>query len=245
MRDEGLEQPIDGFTFFTTSETWRLLRNHNLVFRPTSSGFTIYYCSSDLIPIKDKVRFTFGFRYSNNSLYKNYGITKPEESDPFVYGPSLIFDNLSTDGSIINEQGASLAAAGSEPDKSVGAEDTGYIFNQTFTLIQSAAGDVPAQYVLKPRYNPLPEQTIPVNTSGNAQSVQTLINSVDMGSDYLGETGLCTLTSDSPSSSRNIYLHDELKGRSARGVVDIYWNTAQNSVAEDTGQQYYITFKPK
>lgn len=245
MIDEGLDKPIGEFSFFAVSETLRTFRDHNLLFRPTNSGFEVYYCSNPLIPISEKIRFTFGFRYSNNSLYEKFGLTQADSSDPLVYEPALCFDNITPGGSIITEQGASLASSGSDPDEHVAVEDTGRIYSQTFTLIQAANEAVPENYILKHRYRPLPEQTVPVNVAEGAQTVQTIINSADMGDDYIREPGPYTLKTNSPESTRNIYLHNELAGQSARGVVDIYWETTQNSVAEDTGQQYYITFKPK
>jgi len=245
IAEDGLDEPIGEFSFFVTSETLRLFRNHNLVFRSSNSGFSVYYCSSPLIPITYKVRFTIGFSYSNNSLYKKYGLIKTDSSDPLVYEPALCFDNLTSDGSIITEQGSSLTASGPEPSEHVTVEDTGRIYSQTFTLVQATNEPVPEKYVLKHRYQPSPEQTNPVNVADDAQTVQTIINSVDRGDDFMSEPGPYTLKTNSPESNRNIYLHNELAGRSARGVVDIYWDTTQNSVAEDNGQQYYITFKPK
>jgi hypothetical protein len=245
MMENGLDKPIGEFSFFAVSETLRTLRNHNLLFRPSNSGFEVYYCSTPLIPITEKVRFTIGFRYSNNSLYEKYGLTKTDSSDLLVYEPALCFDNLTPDGSIITEQGASLAASGAEPDEHVAVQDTGRIYSQTFTLVQVANEAVPENYILKHRYQPSPEQTVPVNIADDAQTVQTIINSADRDGDYMSEPGPYTLKTSSPESAQNIYLHNELAGRSARGVVDIYWESTQNSVAEDTGQQYYITFKPK
>lgn len=245
MMEDGLDKPIGNFSFFAVSETVRTLRSYNLLFRPSDSGFEVYYCTTPLLPITDKVRFTFGFRYSDSSLYEKYGLSKTDSSDPVIYEPALCFDNLTSGGSIITEQGASLAASGSDPEEHVAAEDTGRIYSQTFTLVQTANHTVPENYILKPRYQPSPVQTIPVNAAEDAQTVQTIINSADWENNYMSEPGPYTLKSSSPESTRNIYLHNELARKSALGVVDIYWETTQNSVAEDTGQQYQITFKPK
>jgi hypothetical protein len=245
MTEDELVKPIDQFRFFAVSDTLRTLRNYNLLFRPSSSGFEVYYGSTPLIPITEKIRFTFGFRYSDNRLFETYGLTKTGNSDTRVYEPALCFDNLTAGGSIITEQGASLTASGPDPGEHVSVEDTGSIYSQTFTLVQAVNGAVPESYILKHRYQPSPEQTVSVNIPDDAKTVQTVINSPGSQDDYIIEPGPYTLKTVPPDSTRNIYLNNELAGRSAQGVVDIYWNTAQNSVAEETGQQYYITFKPK
>lgn len=245
FRESESDKPIDQFRFFADSDTLRRLRNYNLLFRSSASGFEVYYGSTPLIPITENIRFTFGFRYSDYSLFEKYGLTKTGESDPLVYEPALCFDNLTEAGSIITEQGASLTASGPEPGEHVSAEDTGSIYSQTFTLVQAVNGTVPENYILKHRYLPSPEQTVPVNVPDDAKTVHTLINSPDSEDDYMNEPGPYTLKTVPPENTRNIYLHNELAGRSAQGLVDIYWDTAQNSVAEETGQQYYITFKPK
>lgn len=245
MMENGPDSPINDFRFFAVSDTLRTLRNHNLLFRASNSGFEVYYCSTPLIPITGLVRFTIGFRYSNNSLYEKYGLTSSDSSDPLISEPALCFDNLTSGGSIITGQGASLAASGADPGEPVSVEDTGHIYSQTFTLVQPADDTIPENYTLKHRYQPAPEQTVPVKVAEGAKTVQTIINSADLEDDYMSKPGPYTLKSSSPENTRNIYLSNELAGRSARGVVDIYWETAQNTVAEDTGQQYYITFKPK
>src|SRR6056297_1224058 len=189
MVEDGLDNPINDFRFFAVSDTLRTLRNHNMLFRPSNSGFEVYYCSTPLIPITGLVRFTIGFRYSNSSLYEKYGLTSSDSSDPLLYEPALCFDNLTADESIITEQGASLAASGSDHGEHVSAEDTGHIYSQTFTLVERADETVPENYILKPRYKSGPEQTIPVNNAEGANTVQTIINSVDLDDDYINETG--------------------------------------------------------
>jgi len=245
MMENGLDNPIKDFRFFAVSDTQRTLRNYNLLFRPSNSGFEVYYCSTPLIPITGLVRFTIGFRYSNSSLNEKYGLSDTENGDALVYEPALCFDNLTSGGSILTGQGASLAASGSDPGEHVSVEDTGHIYSQTFTLVKAVDETVPEKYILKHRYQSGSEQIIPVNVAEGAKTVQTIINSADLDDDYISEPGPYTLKTSSPESTRNIYLHNELAGRSARGVVDIYWETTQDTVAEDTGQQYYITFKPK
>jgi hypothetical protein len=77
--------------------------------------------------------------------------------------------------------------------------------------------------------------------------VITTINSVDLEEEYIDRPGPFLLEPDSGDPpSRNVYLNEELGRKAAKGVIDIYWETAQNSISDpETGLQYHVTFKPK
>lgn len=238
-------EPVNGFSFFATSETQKVLRNYNLVFRPHSSGFLIYYCASPEISITERIFFTIGFTFSDTGLFEKFGLIKTDEDDTTVYEPGLYFDNLMPDGSVISTDNASLVASGAGSDERVSAEDTRHIYQQTFNLTDSAKVSIPENYILKHQFDSSIEQTFPVVKDEDMQSITTTINSVDMGENYISKPGPYLLQTTSPASTRNIYLNNELGKKSARGVIDIFWEIAQNTVADETGQQYNITFKPK
>ncbi|CAN5447924.1 hypothetical protein BH23BAC3_BH23BAC3_07820 [soil metagenome] len=243
--EAGSEGALQGFRFFADDETKRKLLDFKLVFRPHSSGFQVYFSESPLIPITEKTRFTFGFSFSNSGIYEKYGLTKSGEEDTTVFEPGLYFDNLNSDGDVITSGIASIVAAGIGLNESVTAADTCHIYRQTFKVFNSAADTVPANYTLKHRFDSSLQQTIPVENTADVDTIITTINSVDLDDDFISQPGPYLLESAAPSNSRKIYLNDELGQKRARGVIDIYWDKAQNSVADaKTGQQYKITFKP-
>jgi hypothetical protein len=248
FEEEGSDEPIEGFGVFPTHNCQQKLQNFNLVFKPRPFGFEVFYSESPLISINERVRFTFGFTIPDSGIFKKYGLVKEGETDATVYQPGLFFDNLQTNGSILTTSPAAIVASGSGIDQRVTAADTYRVYRQTFKIYDSTAETVPASYLLSHKYESALQQTVPVNSGTDADTIITTINSVDMEEDYIGESGPYLLEADTDPTPphRNVYLNNELGQKSAQGVIDIYWETAQNSIADpETGQQYQITFKPK
>lgn len=248
FREEGSAEPVEGFRVFPTHDCRQKLRNFNMVFKPRSFGFDVFYSESPLISISERVRFTFGFSIPDAGIFKKYGLVKEDESDTTVYQSGLFFDNLQSDGTILTASPAAIVASGPGVDERVSAADTYHIYRQTFRIYDSAAGSVPASYQLSHKYASSLQQTIPVVSGTGVETLITTINSVDLEEDYIEESGPYLLEADTDPTPprRNVYLNNELGQKSAQGVIDIYWETAQNTVADpDMGQQYQITFKPK
>lgn len=244
--EEDKDDPVDGFRFYPDKACRRRLQNYNLVFRPSPNGFEVFYSETPLIAISERTRFTFGFTISESGLFKKYGLVKSDESDSTVYQPGLFFDNLQSDGSIITSGPSSIVAAGTDVSERVTAADTYKIYGQTFKVYDSAEGTPPSNYELQHKYDFSLKQTVPVATGTGAETLITTINSVDLEEDYLDKSGPYLLQADvDPPHPRNVYLNNELGQKSARGVIDIYWETAQNTIADPDGLQYQITFKPK
>lgn len=246
IEEEGTGESISVFRFFPTRQCQEVLRNYNLVFRSFASGFAVYYSETPLIPIAERLRFTFGFSIPDSGFFQKYGLVKTGETDPTTYQPGLYFDNLASDGSVITTSPASLVESGSSTTETVVAADTYRIYRQTFNVYDPAASP-PSSYQLTNKIDAGLTQTIPVSPVTGMDYLVTTINSVDLKEDYISEPGPYVLQTDTdPPPDRNVYLNDELGQKSAQGVIDIYWETAQNTVADpDTGQQYIITFKPK
>jgi len=183
---------------------------------------------------------------SEPGFFERYGLTKADESDTAVYQPGLYFDNLAADGSILTTSPASLAATGPAPAETVTSADTYRIFPHTFS-VYDAADALPSMYELTNQLHPSITQAVPVAAGTGTDYLVTTINSHDMGEDYLSEAGPYLLQADTnPPPDRNLYLDNELGQNSTQGVIDIYWETNQTSIADpEAGQQYHITFKPK
>ncbi|MDX1636329.1 MAG: hypothetical protein R3281_00065 [Balneolaceae bacterium] len=246
-KENGAGEPIGGFRFFPTEDCQILLDNYNLVFRAITSGFSVYYSETPMIPISERVRFSFGFHLPDSGFFSRYGLEKTGPADPTVYQAGLYFDNLDSGGAVITASPASLADDGPAVSATVDSSDTYRLYRQTFKVYDSAVGTVPNTYQLTNKLDPAITQSVTVNKDSGGDFITTTINSVDMEEDYIGQPGPYLLQADTdPPPDRNVYLNDELGKKSARGVIDIYWETAQNTVADpDTGQQYTITFKPK
>ena len=246
--EEGSTDPLAGFRIYPTSECRRKLENYNLVFKQRSYGFEVFYSESPLIPIAERVRFTFGFKIPDAGIFKRYGLVKDSESDPTVYQPGLFFDNLESDGSIRMASPASIVASGAGVNERVTAADTYRVFGQTFKVYDSTTETVPSSYQLSHKYEASLQETYVVTPAAASETVITTINSPEPKENYIGESGPFLLEADTHPTPphRNIYLNNELRQKSAQGVIDIYWETDQsNNAAPNTGQQYEITFKPK
>lgn len=248
FEEEGSNEPIDGFRVFPTYDCRQKLQNFNLVFKPRSFGFEVFYSESPMISINERVRFTFGFDIPDAGIFKKYGLLKEDETDTTVYQPGLFFDNLQTNDTILTASPASIVASGSGLDQRVTAADTYRVYRQTFKVYDSSAETVSTSYQLSHLYDSTLQQSVPVNSGNGSETIITTINSVDLEEEYLGESGPYLLEADTDPTPprRNVYLNNELGQKSAQGVIDIYWETAQNNVADpESGQQYQITFKPK
>lgn len=241
------ESTLDGFRFFATKESQRLFNDYKLVFRPETNGFEVYYCSSPLIPISKKICFTFGFLIPRGRFFEKYGLVNSGEDDTEIYQPGLCFNNLKEDGAIIKTSPSSIVAGGSGLNERVSAADTCRIHRQTFKVFDSTKETVPENYILKHKYDSSIQQSIPVNQDAEIETIITTINPVDAGENYIDRPGPYLLESGTePPVTQSVYLNNELGQRSVRGVIDIYWDASQNSVADpQKGQEYKITFKPK
>lgn len=246
VQEQGSDESINGFVFFPTEECRQQFKNFNLVFRSRPSGFEVFYSETPLIPIIDKIRFSFGFTISNSGLFEKYGLTGTDASDSTIYQPGLYFDNLKSDESVITGSPSSVAAKGT--NKTVSAADTFLIHQQTFHVYADSE-PAPTSYKLTHKFNASLTQTNPVSVPADPDPgvayLITTINSIDLKEDYLPKTGPYLLRANTqPAPGNNVYLSDELGRTSVNGVIDIYWEGSQSN-AVDGGQQYTITFKPK
>jgi len=122
--EEGNDEPLKGFRVFPTNECRQRLQDYNMVFKPRSFGFEVFYSESPLISIDERIRFTFGFNIPDTGVFKKYGLIKDDETDTTVYQPGLFFDNLQSDGTILTANPASIVASGAGVDQRVSAADT-------------------------------------------------------------------------------------------------------------------------
>ncbi len=245
--EEGTDIPLEKFSFFATNDTLQAIQNYKLIFRPRPHGFDVFYSSTPMVPISEKIRFSFGFTTSDTGLFERYGLIKSGENDPTMFEPGLYFSNLDNSGTIITQNPASIAASGADPGHHVTADDTSQIYRQTFKIIEKNTASVPDEYSLKHKYINSIQQTNPVDKPASAETIITTINSVDLEDEYISIPGPYLLEyGNNPTFSRNLYLNSELGQKSVLGVIDIYWETPQNSISNaETGQLYNITFKPK
>jgi hypothetical protein len=245
--EEGSDSPLEKFSFFATTDTIQALQNHKLIFRPRSHGFDVFYSSTPMVPISEKIHFSFGFTTTDTGLFERYGLIKSGENDSTLFEPGLYFSNLDNNGTIITQNPASIAASGAGPEHRVTAADTSRFYRQTFKIIEKNSASVPDEYTLKHKYINSIQQTNPVDKPASAETIITTINSVDLEDDFISKPGPYLLEyGNNPTISRNHYLNSELGQKSVLGVIDIYWETPQNTISDaETGQQYNITFKPK
>lgn len=235
--------PISGFSFFPLMKCRHELQNFNMVFRPRPSGFDVYYCTTPLISIDSLKRFSFGFRIHDTGFLNRYGLTSEGPADPEKYQPNLYFDNLASDGSVITTSPSSLVTGGLN---FATVDDTYQFYPQTFTVKDEPGDTAPTEYTLTDLYNPATVQTVPAVQGSPDDFRYTIINSVDLKEEYLGDVGPYMLSADTEPDMQRVYLDNELSRSRAHGVINIFWETAQNTISDPTlGLQYTITFKPK
>ncbi len=243
MLEEGSEKPLQIFRFFATSATSRKLANYNLVFRPHPGGFRIFYSETPIIPVSERIRLTFGISVNSGELNNKFDLSNSDGEETAELEPGLCFDNLAADGSVITNTPASIAAESDGTNEFVTAADTRRLYGKTFRILHKPGQELPAGYILKHQYNPALELTVPVEPADTG-TVITTINPIN-SDDYLKESGPYLLEKTDSEEIRRLYLHNELWQKSASGVIDLYWETSQNTVDAETGQIYHITFKPK
>ncbi len=233
--EEGSGKPLAGFSFTPTRRCARLLSDHQLVFRPRETGFAVFYAANPqatdplLGSISSLTKFSFAVQLKDSSFFTRYS------PDPTTLpAPHFYLDNLLASGAV-QPAGQQSLAVGAFVD----AADAARIYPQVFfAKTDLSQGPVPSKYLIKEIFDPaVTVEEVAINSSSGAPLASTRIDlSAHPGGPYL-------LDSDAAGSTpQTIYLDNDLTSQGVLGVVDISWESRQDSVPAG-GLNYQLTFK--
>lgn len=236
---QALASPADppfltGITLQPASVTRKLFEDHHLIFRPQEGGFAVYFSSNPQSPqpllgqISDRIRLSFFILLKQANFFNLYVPELTSES-----GPQLYFDNLTATGNLQVKESLTSSTF-------VKVEDAVKIFPHIFYIaVQKGAGDG-SNVLVRDKFNPANIQlTIPIPNP--AVGVLTFIK-IDMA-DF--PSGPYTVKTDAAGAvPRNIYIDNDAAKVQPLGILDIYWETAQDLVPSK-GVSYAIRFKKK
>ena len=230
-------EALPGFAFTPTSRTRRRLADHQLVFRSREAGFEVYYRLNPqagdplLGRITQRVRFTFLFTQRDAGFFTRY-----EPMLTPATGPQLYLDNLTASGTIQPAATVTLTA-----DAVVQPADAVKIHPRKFLAATDIAGPPPpTRFTVRDKFAP---DTVvlqaPIAVTPGARRAATTI---DLSA---RPPGVYTLETDAPGAApRTIYADDDVAGTPALGVVDVHWQTPQDT-APAGGAAYVIRFRER
>lgn len=238
VRENGAGPLLPGFSFEPMPATQGRLANHQLLFQARDAGFEVFYRSNPLVApallgrISGHVRFTFAVRQSDPDFLKRY---EPDLTP--ATGPQFYLDNLTAAGLIQPNTTDTLAAG-----PVVQAVDASRVVPPVFQVAADISGpQAPTKFVVREKYNPGPSPVAeaPIEASGGA--AQGLAK-IDLSRQ---PTGPYTLKTDAPGAvATTIYVDEEAAEAGVFGVVDIHWQSAQDT-APAGGVSYVIRFRKR
>ncbi len=238
VRENGAGPPLPGFSFEPTPATQVGLADHQLLFRARDAGFEVFYRSNPLVTpallgaISGPVRFSFAMRQSDPDFLKRY---EPDLTP--ATGPQFYLDNLTAAG-VIQPNTTDTLAAGAV----VQAEDATRVYPPVFQVAADTSGpQAPTKFVVREKFNPGPS---PVAEAliGVADGAAQGLAKIDLSKQA---TGAYTLKTDAPGAvAHTIYVDEELAEAGVFGVVNIHWQSAQDT-APAGGVPYVIRFRKR
>jgi hypothetical protein len=229
---------LPAFTFAPAPQTRRLLEDHQLTFRPRPAGFEVFYRvnprSADPLVgrIARRIRLTFPFALGEPDFFERH-----EPGLSAATGPQLYLDNLTPAGVIQPAAVAPLTAG----DVTAPA-DAMKVHPRTFVATAEAGAGAATTFRVRDKFAPaaappLLEAPI-VAVAGATQAAARIDLSARPPGPY-------TLETDAPGAARRtIYVDDDLAGVPMAGLIDLYWETAQNT-APVAGVPYVVRFRKR
>lgn len=219
-------EPVRFLRFAPSSRCAAALRDHGLLFKHREGGFDIYYSRSPtsenalIGSISRRTRFTFSMNATNPTALDQF---EPDIDNAF--GHQFYFDNLRADFEIKLIDNTTMAVA-----NTVGLDDIVRICPRFF--VRMTKSPLPTKYEVDPSI-----------VDGEPKVFDDVSFNTDIDMRDRPE-GVYLMTSRPGGEETLLYLDDEIGRQNTLGVVDLYWESAQSSVAEK-GLLYRMTFIPK
>lgn len=234
VQEHGTEKALTGFSLAPTRACARALGDHRLVFRPRANGFRLFYeinpLASDPLMgrIRDRTRFSFALRLFDRSFFDAY---EPDLTDDT--GPQLYLDNLTPSGNI---QAKDTLTTGTFVRTDDAARVRPPVFHER---IDTSGAGAPTELRVKDRFDPA---VTVLTASVDDSSGDRALTRIDLRA---RPPGVYSIGTDAAgATARTIYVDQELARTRALGVVDLYWETAQDTAPED-GVPYFIRFRKR
>ena len=234
VEEEGTGTGMSAFSFRPTYECEHALANQKMVFRPRDQGFQIFYQKNPMVPdallgpITSRVRFSFAVHLNEQSLFETH---EPDLNGQT--GPQLYLDNLTAGGNIQSKDTLTASTV-------IQATDASRVYPPVF----QAAADLsvpgpPTAFRVLDKFNP-------ATTVLSEPITSTVSGPVSIKIDLSGKpSGPYTLATDAASPpARTIYIDEALARSGVFGVLDIYWETRQDTVPAN-GLDYFIRLRPR
>lgn len=231
--EDGSGTRLPAFRFAPTSATSRVLADHQLRFKPRAAGFEVFYRSNPLAAdpllgrIGARVQMTFAAELMEADFFARY---LPDLTDDT--GPQLYLDNLTGSGNIQAASNQRLMVG-----SVVQTDDAIKVRPSIFTARADAGGGL-TRFVVRDKFDATTIiADVPAVANGATASAK-----IDLST---GKPGPYTIETDAAGSSpRTIYVDEHLASRRIAGVVDVHWETPQNTAPAD-GQPYVIRFQKR
>ncbi|RIK37054.1 MAG: hypothetical protein DCC55_25420 [Chloroflexi bacterium] len=226
---------LPGFSFAPSEQSRRLMTRHQLLFRARPGGCEVYYRLNPLAAdpllgrISNRVRFTLCMALGEHAFFARYEPDLDAET-----GPQLYLDNLTAAGAIqpLTEQSLS---AGTVVQRADAVKVVPQLF---FAPAESGSAGGATRFIVRDKFDPA---TVVLEAPIDAgPGVTQTLTRIDLSGH---SPGPYTLETDATGATvRAIYADNALAGAKILGLVDIYWETPQDTTAPG-GVAYLIRFR--
>lgn len=230
VEDDG-GTPITAFDFQPTPESKRRMQRNRILFRPRADGVQLYYRTTpESLPpllgeITERVQYSFHLRLTEADFFVRH-FPDFNTGD----GAALHFDNLDGAGAI---QATGVISQGATVDDT----DAVTIGTMPFPARIDLTGGVPVDVEVRDPVSGGALVTVPVTAPAGAAETTVLLDASGPGA------GLYRAVASIPAAfDRRIYT-DAIAEHAIRGALDLYWETAQDSVPSPHGVVYRVVFQ--
>lgn len=226
-------QPVSAFDIRPTAETRRRLSQHRLLARPQRDGLALYYqANPQSVPpllgaITARRRFTFTLHLQEPDFFTWH---HPDLSA--ATGAGLQLDNLDGSGAVLPD-GAPLSAGAA-----VAVADAVDIGRRNFAVLVDLTASSPAAVEARDAVsNALVKSAAIAAPTGAAAASVAL--------DLSASADVLFRVAEVPPGplDRRAYADDGVASAGAAGVIDLYWETAQDAVPDPAGVVYRAVFQ--
>ena len=233
VEEDGPNVPLPVLRFTPTQACIRILADRHLAFRRRDAGFQIFYQSNPMAAdpllgaITSRIRLTFSATLIQPDLLETFEPDLTSET-----GSQLHFDNLTPSGNI---QAKSTLTAGTIVQAADASRVYPLVFEATADL---SVASPPTQWRVLDRF----DSSVVVHTEPMS-STATGVTRTKIDLARKKASGPYTLATDEATPPpRSIYVDEELAQLSVVGVLDLYWQTRQDTVPAG-GLDYFIRFR--
>lgn len=236
--DESNDALLTEFSLIPAGRTQETLHRYQLVFRPRPAGGDVYYrlnpyAADPLLGrITSRQRFTFLLLIRGDSFSSRFLPDLNQDT-----GSQFYLDNLKGDGTIHDFARQGLSRTGQYVETLDAMRLVPPLFAATADM---TGGSPPTEFIIRDKIFPAGNLVdVKIENPIGADQVTTTIDLSNLS------PGPYTLETDAPGTKqKNIYMDPNLSRHNPVAVIDIHWETAQDS-APAGGQPYQIQLRQR